>query len=73
MTKQEKIQKGIYRIIRHWGSTVRSADWQPLYRGTTVEQDIVLYLHSQGVVIKVDRAKSPDDFVAVEPLIKEEK
>ena len=56
MTKQEEIREGVDRIIRHWSPTVTvSADWQPLYKGVSVGQDIMLYLHSQGVVIKVER------------------
>ncbi len=56
MATREKIRVGIDRIINHWdGSHSISADWQPLYSGATVGQDIVLYLHSQGLGMKVKR------------------
>ncbi len=56
MTKQEEIREGIDRIIQHWNPCAStSTDWTPLHGGLTVGQDLVNYLHSQGVVIKVDR------------------
>ncbi len=53
---REKIREGIDKVIQHWSplSSV-SANWAPLYGGASVGQDVQLYLHSQGVVIKVDR------------------
>lgn len=53
MTKQEEIWEGIDRIIRHWSGGSISEDWMPLYGGYNASQDIVLYLVSEGVVIKV--------------------
>ena len=55
MTKQKEIEDIICGVIRHWNQTSISANWQPLYGGITMPQDIMLGLHSQGVVIKVDR------------------
>ena len=56
MTKQEEVD----RILT-------------LYTGKTgIHLDgVKRELSKAGVVIKTDRAKSPDDFVATEPLIKE--
>ncbi len=55
MATREKIREGIDRIIVHWSPTASVSNaWQPLYKGATVVQDIVLFLHLHGVVIKVD-------------------
>ncbi len=84
LRSQEKILEEIDRIIRHWSLRSIPAAWQPLYKGATVGQDVVLFLHSQGVVIKVG-SKWPtrcsecnqvgtwveEDFTLIEPLIKE--
>ena len=88
MTKQEEIREGVYKQIR--------SDVVGHSRTSYLAEGIINYLHSQGVVIKVDR-ELPDNevwhkverefeaycagrndmlkagYVAVEPLIKEEK
>jgi len=45
MTKQEEIREGLGNVI---------AQWHPLVTGDLLDA-ILSYLHSQGVVIKVDR------------------
>lgn len=58
MTRQEEIRKGLY-------------DWFTLNRDTNDADGILRYLHSQGVVIEVDRELpntegcfEPGDYIA---------
>jgi len=65
MNKQEEIRKGIQELIfESWDKPVKSAD---------LAWDIISYLHSQGVVIKVESwLKQRNGMVCtVESLIKE--
>lgn len=55
MTSREEIREGVDGVIKCWNDTTVSSEWRPLYGGASLSQDIMLYLHSQGVVIKVDR------------------
>jgi len=97
MTKQEEIREGIINILEPYAfsGTITSSDGYYFFcdKADDVITAILSYLHSQGVVIKVERELPPnpyigmDDFafiyqaaqkdmagyVAVVPLIKEEK
>ena len=79
MPTREEIREGIDGIVKCWNDTTVSSEWHPLYGGASLSQDIILYLHSQGVVRKVgeEELEVVDTFgatyktkcVAVEPLI----
>lgn len=74
MTKQQEIREDAIIITKDqlWAEGIR--DEQRLaVRAIQIVDQIFNRLNEKGVVIKVERAKSPDDFVAVEPLIKETK
>ena len=82
MAKQEEIREGIEETLHASVSVLHDFSFHFIRRESREElaDRILKYLHSQGVVIKVDRAV-PDDrfhrdlrmagYVAVEPLIKE--
>ena len=79
MTKQEEIREGIVNIICEACMPYICAHWElepkeRLEKCKPLNGWITRILKSEsdlGVVIKVERANSPDDFVAVVPLIKE--
>ena len=55
MTKQEDIRGGIADIIfNSWGKYEKTTD---------TAYDIVAYLHSQGVVIKVERERPENPYI----------
>lgn len=75
MTKQEEIREDTARTFYEQSDIATMIGWLDLPQGVKdsffQRADNYLYrLDSQHrVVIKVERAKSPDDLVAVEPLI----
>ncbi len=67
MTKQEEIREGMLKILQSRGVDV--------LKSVVVEGDIYNFLHSQGVVIKVDDylfTQFNSQNATVEPLIKED-
>jgi len=82
MTKQEEIKKELDRLFYE---AMRLSPFQNTnvlfstnrsranHKAKIYTEKAIYGLHSQGVVIKVERAKSPDDLIAVEPLIKDMK
>ena len=72
MTRQEEIREGIGSVTSDYCSQIMGRRWVTPELTST----ILSYLHSQGVVIKVDDAESPFGFrleplTAVEPLVEE--
>lgn len=68
MTKQEKIKEGLSKL------EFTDMRGRPFYLSSGAVEKLLGYLHSQGVVIRVDiKGKSLDDldFSAVKPLIEE--
>ena len=64
MATREEIREGVFKVLFPHSN----ADH---YTGDGTVQKVLEYLHSQGVVLKGERAKSPDDLVATEPLIED--
>ncbi|GAH80377.1 unnamed protein product [marine sediment metagenome] len=52
MAKQEEIREGILRIVTE---VDKAPKWEGFTHPNQVTKAIVGYLHSQGVVVKVDR------------------